>query len=208
MYLAHEGRLVISPIIFKMCVIFSFHLHNQNPYPLSFLFSLMPPSLSLRKWPAATLVAEPRRQLRLQFQVAEKSQPSIILFDEIDGLAPSRTRQQDQTHNSVVSTLFALLDCLKSRGSVIVIGATNRPDAINPALRRPGRFDREIYFSLPSVNDREAILSLHMQKWPTPVNRSLLKRSQEKPSDLSVLTCRWAPEGGPKEVGSQVGAGG
>ncbi|KAI3703881.1 hypothetical protein L1987_74077 [Smallanthus sonchifolius] len=120
-------------------------------------------------------VGDAERQLRLLFQVAEKSQPSIIFFDEIDGLAPSRTRQQDQTHNSVVSTLLALLDGLKSRGSVIVIGATNRPDAIDPALRRPGRFDREIYFPLPSVKDREAILSLHTQKWPTPVNGSLLK---------------------------------
>ncbi|KAL8209734.1 hypothetical protein R6Q57_006466 [Mikania cordata] len=120
-------------------------------------------------------VGDAERQLRLLFQVAEKSQPSIIFFDEIDGLAPARTRQQDQTHNSVVSTLLALLDGLKSRGSVIVIGATNRPDAIDPALRRPGRFDREIYFPLPSVKDREAILSLHTRKWPTPMNGSLLK---------------------------------
>ncbi|KAI3702821.1 hypothetical protein L6452_28573 [Arctium lappa] len=120
-------------------------------------------------------VGDAERQLRLLFQVAEKSQPSIIFFDEIDGLAPARTRQQDQTHNSVVSTLLALLDGLKSRGSVVVIGATNRPDAIDPALRRPGRFDREIYFPLPSAKDREAILSLHTQKWPTPVAGSLLK---------------------------------
>lgn len=119
-------------------------------------------------------VGDAERQLRLLFQVAEKSQPSIIFFDEIDGLAPCRTKQQDQTHNSVVSTLLALMDGLKSRGSVIVIGATNRPDAVDPALRRPGRFDREIYFPLPSVKDREAILSLHTQKWPKPVTGSLL----------------------------------
>lgn len=120
-------------------------------------------------------VGDAERQLRLLFQVAEKSQPSIIFFDEIDGLAPCRTKQQDQTHNSVVSTLLALMDGLKSRGSVIVIGATNRPDAVDPALRRPGRFDREIYFPLPSVKDREEILSLHTQKWPTPITGSLLK---------------------------------
>ncbi|KAK6132788.1 hypothetical protein DH2020_033466 [Rehmannia glutinosa] len=120
-------------------------------------------------------VGDAERQLRLLFQVAEKSQPSIIFFDEIDGLAPCRTKQQDQTHNSVVSTLLALMDGLKSRGSVIVIGATNRPDAVDPALRRPGRFDREIYFPLPSIKDREAILSLHTQKWPKPVTGSLLK---------------------------------
>ncbi|XP_052207122.1 uncharacterized protein LOC127811372 isoform X2 [Diospyros lotus] len=119
-------------------------------------------------------VGDAERQLRLLFQVAEKAQPSIIFFDEIDGLAPCRTRQQDQTHNSVVSTLLALLDGLKSRGSVVVIGATNRPDAVDPALRRPGRFDREIYFPLPSVEDRAAILSLHTKRWPKPVTGSLL----------------------------------
>ncbi|KAL4580370.1 hypothetical protein LXL04_016561 [Taraxacum kok-saghyz] len=120
-------------------------------------------------------VGDAERQLRLLFQVAEKSQPSIIFFDEIDGLAPSRTRQQDQTHNSVVSTLLALLDGLKSRGSVVVIGATNRPDAIDPALRRPGRFDREIYFPLPGVKDREEILSLHTKKWPSLIDEKTVK---------------------------------
>ncbi|KAK9209125.1 hypothetical protein WN944_001489 [Citrus x changshan-huyou] len=120
-------------------------------------------------------VGDAERQLRLLFQVAEKCQPSIIFFDEIDGLAPCRTRQQDQTHSSVVSTLLALMDGLKSRGSVVVIGATNRPEAVDPALRRPGRFDREIYFPLPSMEDRAAILSLHTQRWPKPVTGSLLK---------------------------------
>ncbi|KAK3028389.1 hypothetical protein RJ639_039599 [Escallonia herrerae] len=120
-------------------------------------------------------VGDAERQLRLLFQVAEKSQPSVIFFDEIDGLAPCRSRQQDQTHSSVVSTLLALMDGLKSRGSVVVIGATNRPDAVDPALRRPGRFDREIYFPLPSAKDREAILSLHTQNWPKPITGSLLK---------------------------------
>ncbi|KDP45855.1 hypothetical protein JCGZ_15299 [Jatropha curcas] len=120
-------------------------------------------------------VGDAERQLRLLFQVAERCQPSIIFFDEIDGLAPSRTRQQDQTHSSVVSTLLALMDGLKSRGSVVVIGATNRPEAVDPALRRPGRFDREIYFPLPSVEDRAAILLLHTQRWPKPVAGSLLQ---------------------------------
>ncbi|KAE9590609.1 hypothetical protein Lal_00023149 [Lupinus albus] len=118
-------------------------------------------------------VGDAERQLRLLFQVAEKCQPSIIFFDEIDGLAPCRTRHQDQTHSSVVSTLLALMDGLKSRGSVVVIGATNRPDAVDPALRRPGRFDREIYFPLPSVEDRASILSVHTQRWPKPISGSL-----------------------------------
>ncbi|CAD5190665.1 unnamed protein product [Musa acuminata subsp. malaccensis] len=119
-------------------------------------------------------VGDAERQLRLLFQVAERCQPSIIFFDEIDGLAPCRSRHQDQTHNSVVSTLLSLLDGLKSRGSVIVIGATNRPDAVDPALRRPGRFDREIYFPLPKLKDRSAILSLHTKSWSNPVSGPLL----------------------------------
>ncbi|RLM94030.1 hypothetical protein C2845_PM08G21530 [Panicum miliaceum] len=119
-------------------------------------------------------VGDAERQLRLLFQVAERCQPSIIFFDEMDGLAPCRSRQQDQTHNSVVATLLSLLDGLKSRGSVIVIGATNRPDAIDPALRRPGRFDREIYFPLPTFEDRSAILSLHTRNWPSPISGAFL----------------------------------
>ncbi|XP_077251357.1 P-loop containing nucleoside triphosphate hydrolases superfamily protein [Tasmannia lanceolata] len=125
-------------------------------------------------------VGDAERQLRLLFQVAERCQPSIIFFDEIDGLAPRRSKQQDQTHSSVVSTLLALLDGLKSRGSVIVIGATNRPEAVDAALRRPGRFDREIYFPLPSVKDRSSILSLHTQSWPKPVAGFLLTWIAEK----------------------------
>ena len=76
--------------------------------------------------------------------------PSIIFFDEIDGLAPVRSSRQDQIHSSIVSTLLALMDGLDSRGEIVVIGATNRIDAIDPALRRPGRFDREFLFPLPS----------------------------------------------------------
>lgn len=76
--------------------------------------------------------------------------PSIIFFDELDGLAPVRSSRQDQIHASIVSTLLALMDGLDNRGEVIVIGATNRIDSIDPALRRPGRFDRELFFPLPS----------------------------------------------------------
>lgn len=108
------------------------------------------------------------RQLRMLFYLAEKHQPSIIFFDEIDGLAPMRSQHQDQTQKSVVSTLLALMDGIKSRGSVVVIGATNRPDALDPALRRPGRFDREIYFPLPSFVGRAAILTLLTKNWQLP----------------------------------------
>ena len=100
----------------------------------------------LSKW-----VGEAERQPRLPFEEAKNRQPNTIFFDEIDGLAPVRSSKQDQIHASIVSTLLALMDGMDGRGQVIVIGATNRPDAIDPALRRPGRFDREFYFPLPSL---------------------------------------------------------
>jgi len=113
----------------------------------------------LSKW-----VGEGERQLRLLFEQARRYQPSIIFFDEIDGLAPVRSAKQDQIHASIVSTLLALMDGLDSRGQVIVIGATNRPDAVDPALRRPGRFDRELLFPLPDAQARSAILDIHTRK--------------------------------------------
>jgi SpoVK/Ycf46/Vps4 family AAA+-type ATPase len=96
-------------------------------------------------------VGESERQLRVLFEQAYQQRPSIIFFDEIDGLAPVRSARQDQIHASIVSTLLALMDGLDNRGEVVVIGATNRLDAIDPALRRPGRFDREFRFSLPTI---------------------------------------------------------
>ncbi|PFH47155.1 hypothetical protein AMATHDRAFT_77336 [Amanita thiersii Skay4041] len=114
----------------------------------------------LSKW-----VGEAERQLRLLFEEAKASQPSIIFFDEIDGLAPVRSSKQDQIHASIVSTLLALMDGMDGRGQVVVIGATNRPDAVDPALRRPGRFDREFYFGLPGVDAREKILGIMTRKW-------------------------------------------
>ncbi|KAH3667376.1 hypothetical protein OGAPHI_003025 [Ogataea philodendri] len=114
----------------------------------------------LSKW-----VGEAERHLRLLFEEAKQQQPSIIFFDEIDGLAPVRSSKQEQIHASIVSTLLALMDGMDNRGQVIVIGATNRPDSIDPALRRPGRFDREFYFPLPDDKAREEILKIHMRKW-------------------------------------------
>ncbi|KAL0052590.1 hypothetical protein WJX82_004414 [Trebouxia sp. C0006] len=117
----------------------------------------------LSKW-----VGEAERQLRLLFEEAQKAQPSIIFFDEIDGLAPVRSSKQDQIHNSIVSTLLALMDGLDSRGQVVVIGATNRLDALDGALRRPGRFDRELVFPLPNLQARASILDIHTRKWSQP----------------------------------------
>lgn len=114
----------------------------------------------LSKW-----VGEAERQLRLLFTEAAASQPSIIFFDEIDGLAPVRSSKQDQIHASIVSTLLALMDGMDGRGQVVVIGATNRPDSVDPALRRPGRFDREFYFGLPSLSARKKILGIVLKGW-------------------------------------------
>ncbi|KAK3401112.1 hypothetical protein B0T20DRAFT_160695 [Sordaria brevicollis] len=115
---------------------------------------------ALSKW-----VGEAEKQLRLLFEEARRTQPSIIFFDEIDGLAPVRSSKQEQIHASIVSTLLALMDGMDGRGQVIVIGATNRPDNIDPALRRPGRFDREFYFPLPDLEGRRAILDIHTKDW-------------------------------------------
>ncbi|CAD0112476.1 unnamed protein product [Aureobasidium uvarum] len=119
---------------------------------------------ALSKW-----VGEAERQLRLLFEEARKTQPSIIFFDEIDGLAPVRSSKQEQIHASIVATLLALMDGMDGRGQVIVIGATNRPDSVDPALRRPGRFDREFYFPLPNIKARRAILDIHTKGWEPPL---------------------------------------
>lgn len=84
----------------------------------------------------------------------------MIFFDELDGLAPKRSSKHDQIHCSVVTTLLALMDGLDRMPGVIVIGATNRIDAVDPALRRSGRFDKELYFPLPSTQSRKEILQV------------------------------------------------
>ncbi|KAM6126050.1 ATPase family AAA domain-containing protein 2 isoform 2-T2 [Pterocles gutturalis] len=123
----------------------------------------------LSKW-----VGESERQLRLLFDQAYQMRPSIIFFDEIDGLAPVRSSKQDQVHSSIVSTLLALMDGLDSRGEIVVIGATNRLDSIDPALRRPGRFDREFLFSLPNKEARKEIFKIHTRDWtPKPLDTFL-----------------------------------
>ncbi|NWX66583.1 ATAD2 protein, partial [Promerops cafer] len=129
----------------------------------------------LSKW-----VGESERQLRLLFDQAYQMRPSIIFFDEIDGLAPVRSSKQDQVHSSVVSTLLALMDGLDSRGEVVVIGATNRLDSIDPALRRPGRFDREFLFSLPNKEARKEIFKIHTRDWTLKPSDNLLEDLAEK----------------------------
>ncbi|XP_027004937.2 ATPase family AAA domain-containing protein 2B isoform X2 [Tachysurus fulvidraco] len=129
----------------------------------------------LSKW-----VGESERQLRLLFDQAYLMRPSIIFFDEIDGLAPVRSSRQDQIHSSIVSTLLALMDGLDSRGEIVIIGATNRLDSIDPALRRPGRFDREFLFNLPDKQARKHILEIHTRDWNPKLSDSFMDELAEK----------------------------
>ena len=109
---------------------------------------------------------ESEKQLREIFEQAEKNAPSIIFIDEIDSIAPKRGEGTDQTERRVVAQLLTLMDGLKSRGQVVVMAATNRPDDIDEALRRPGRFDREIKINPPDEKGRKEILQIHTRGMP------------------------------------------
>ncbi len=107
--------------------------------------------------------------LRKIFEEAEKNAPSIIFFDEIDAIAPKREDVSGEVERRVVAQLLSLMDGLKSRGKVIVIAATNRPNAVDPALRRPGRFDREIEIGVPNKEGRKEILQIHTRSIPIEI---------------------------------------
>ena len=109
---------------------------------------------------------ESEARMRKMFEDAEKNSPSILFIDEIDAIAPKRGDVTGEVERRVVAQLLASMDGLKGRGHVIVIGATNRPDAIDPALRRPGRFDREIVIGIPDVKGRHEILQIHTRGMP------------------------------------------
>ncbi len=111
-------------------------------------------------------VGESESNLRKKFEEAEKAAPSILFIDEIDAIAPKREESQGEVERQMVSQLLTLMDGLKNRGNVVVIGATNRPDSIDPALRRPGRFDREIEISVPDKKGRKDILEIHTRNVP------------------------------------------
>ncbi len=104
--------------------------------------------------------------LRKTFEEAEKNHPAIIFIDEIDAIAPKRDEVQGEVERRVVSQMLTLMDGLKGRGRLIVIGATNRPDSIDPALRRPGRFDREIEVGVPDREGRQEVLHIHTRNMP------------------------------------------
>ena len=109
---------------------------------------------------------ESEKKIRDIFEQAEKNAPSIIFIDEMDAIAPKREDSHGEVERRVVSQLLTMMDGLNSRGKVIVVGATNRVSAIDPALRRPGRFDREIEINVPDKEGRLAILKIHSRGMP------------------------------------------
>lgn len=105
-------------------------------------------------------------RLRELFEEAEENAPSIVFIDEIDAIAPKREEVSGEVERRVVAQLLTLMDGLKTRGQVVVIGATNRPDALDQALRRPGRFDREIEIGVPDKDGRREVLQIHTRGMP------------------------------------------
>ncbi len=115
--------------------------------------------------------------VRKKFEEAEKSAPAIIFIDEIDAIAPKREESYGEVERRVVAQLLALMDGLKSRGKVVVIAATNIPDSLDPALRRPGRFDRELEIGVPNKEGRLAILKIHTRWMPLETDPKSIDRS-------------------------------
>ncbi len=109
---------------------------------------------------------ETEARLRDIFKEAKENSPSVIFIDEIDAIAPKREEAYGDVEKRVVAQLLALMDGLNDRGNVIVLGATNRPESVDPALRRPGRFDREIEISVPNADGRLEILQIHTRGMP------------------------------------------
>ncbi|MBT3397668.1 CDC48 family AAA ATPase [archaeon] len=118
---------------------------------------------------------ESEKKIREIFDEAEKNAPSIIFIDEIDAIAPKREEVGGEVERRVVSQLLTMMDGLQSRGKVVVIGATNRPNALDPALRRPGRFDREVEISVPDKEGRLQVLKIHTRGMPLTKNVDLTK---------------------------------
>jgi len=123
---------------------------------------------------------ESEEKLRNVFEQAEKNAPSIIFIDEIDSIAPKREEVSGEVERRIVAQLLSLMDGLKTRGKVVVIGATNRVNAIDPALRRPGRFDRELEIGVPDREGRLEILQIHTRGMPLAKDVNL-----EKLADIS-----------------------
>lgn len=144
---------------------------------------------------------ESEERLRKIFEEATQDAPSVIFIDEIDSIAPKRENVTGEVERRVVAQLLTLLDGMVERGQVVVIGATNRVDAIDPALRRPGRFDREIHIGVPDTKDRYEILQIHTRGMPierdeeteeiekaeTDVDEAVLERERKEKADKYLM---------------------
>ena len=122
---------------------------------------------------------ETEAKLRDIFKEAKENSPSIIFIDEIDAIAPKREEAYGDVEKRVVAQLLALMDGLTERGNVIVLGATNRPDSVDPALRRPGRFDREMEISVPNADGRLEVMEIHTRGMPISKDVNLKVLSSE-----------------------------
>jgi transitional endoplasmic reticulum ATPase len=135
---------------------------------------------------------ESEARLREIFQKAQETAPSIIFIDELDAIAPKREEVTGEVERRVVAQLLSLMDGMGSRGNIIVIGATNRPNAIDPALRRPGRFDREVEIGVPDKEGRYEILQIHTRNMPLAQDVDLKRLSEithgYTGADLSALS--------------------
>jgi len=127
---------------------------------------------------------ETEAKLRDIFKEAKENSPSIIFIDEIDAIAPKREEAYGDVEKRVLAQLLALMDGLTDRGNVIVLGATNRPDSVDPALRRPGRFDREMEISVPNADGRLEVMEIHTRGMPIAKDVNL----KELSSDLNGYT--------------------
>lgn len=138
---------------------------------------------------------ESESKLRAVFQEAQKRAPSVIFIDELDALAPKRAETGGEVERRIVGQLLALMDGLASRGQIVLIGATNQPNALDPALRRPGRFDREISLRVPDVHGRQEVLQIHSREAALANDVDLARIAQLTPgfvgADLEAL-CREA----------------
>ena len=116
---------------------------------------------------------ESEKKVRELFEQAEKNAPTMIFIDEIDAIAPKREESFGEVERRVVSQILTCMDGLKDRGRIVVIGATNRPNALDPALRRPGRFDREVNIGVPDKKGRLQVLKIHTRNMPLTKNVNL-----------------------------------
>jgi AAA family ATPase, CDC48 subfamily len=150
---------------------------------------------------------ESEQKLRNVFQEAQRRAPSVIFIDEIDALAPKRAETGGEVERRIVGQLLALMDGLESRGQIVIIGATNQPNALDPAIRRPGRFDREIALRVPDMRGRMEILQIHSRDAAVAKDVDLQRLAQLTPgfvgADLEAL-CREAAMNALRRVLPQI----